>query len=217
MLTDDKRERGPYASGLARREAILKATVDLLAEVGFHGMSLRDVARKVGISHPGVIYHFPSKEALLMAVVEQYEEEAGIRISSLAEMESVEAFESVFHMLANMHDYPMVVEMECMLVTEASSELHPAHEHFVERNAQIRQVFTKAWDHLKATGKVTPEEDGRELAQSFLAMWHGLMAVWLYDRTLNVVDILARYVLSHFTPEAQVEIGERFRAGGWIA
>ena len=70
-MVAEKRERGPYQSGLARREAILDAAVDLLAEVGYHGMSLRDVARHVGISHPGVIYHFPSKEALLMSVVQR--------------------------------------------------------------------------------------------------------------------------------------------------
>lgn len=43
-------ERGPYAGGVARREAILDATVDMIAEVGYHGLSMRDVARRVGIS-----------------------------------------------------------------------------------------------------------------------------------------------------------------------
>ena len=41
MPSSDRRTRGSYASGLARREAILDAAVDLLGEVGYHGMSLR--------------------------------------------------------------------------------------------------------------------------------------------------------------------------------
>ena len=32
-------ERGSYAGGVARREAILDATVDMIAEVGYHGLS----------------------------------------------------------------------------------------------------------------------------------------------------------------------------------
>ena len=66
-----KKERGPYAGGLARRQKILDTTVALLGEVGYYGLSMRDIARRVGISHPGVIYHFPTKEALLAAVIER--------------------------------------------------------------------------------------------------------------------------------------------------
>ncbi|MGO2586044.1 MAG: TetR/AcrR family transcriptional regulator, partial [Brachybacterium tyrofermentans] len=39
--------------GQARREAILDGAAALFAERGYHGASLRDISRRVGISHPG--------------------------------------------------------------------------------------------------------------------------------------------------------------------
>ena len=43
-MVAEKRERGPYQSGLARREAILDAAVDLLAEVGYHSTVIADLS-----------------------------------------------------------------------------------------------------------------------------------------------------------------------------
>jgi len=39
--------------------------------VGARGLSLREVARSVGVSHPAVYRHFAGKESLLAAIAEQ--------------------------------------------------------------------------------------------------------------------------------------------------
>ncbi|WP_444593972.1 TetR/AcrR family transcriptional regulator [Brachybacterium sp. AOP3-A1-3] len=62
--------------GQARREAILDGAAALFAERGYHGASLRDISRRVGISHPGMLHHFASKEVLLGAVVDRLEAHA---------------------------------------------------------------------------------------------------------------------------------------------
>ena len=51
------------------RTLILQATVELLADRGFSGMSIRDISEKLGISKAAVFYHFPSKEAIVEALV----------------------------------------------------------------------------------------------------------------------------------------------------
>jgi AcrR family transcriptional regulator len=57
----------------ARREQLLAVTLDLFAEKGVHGTSIRDIAQAAGITE-GLIYHyFPSKSALLQAVIERYD------------------------------------------------------------------------------------------------------------------------------------------------
>lgn len=52
------------------RERILAATEELLGEVGYHGMRLRQVAQRVGIQKSSLFHHFASKEALYRATVE---------------------------------------------------------------------------------------------------------------------------------------------------
>jgi TetR/AcrR family transcriptional regulator, repressor of fatR-cypB operon len=56
---------------LDKREAILKAMLDLIVERGFHNAPMSVLAKRSGAS-PGVIYHyFPSKDDLIHAVFER--------------------------------------------------------------------------------------------------------------------------------------------------
>ena len=53
------------------RRAILDTAATMFAEKGFVGTNLRDIADALGMSRPGLYYHFPSKENLLEAIVEE--------------------------------------------------------------------------------------------------------------------------------------------------
>lgn len=57
-----------------RRAQIIAAAFDEFAAGGYQQASLRSIAAKVGITHPGVLYHFRSKEELLVAVLREHEE-----------------------------------------------------------------------------------------------------------------------------------------------
>lgn len=57
--------------GRRRREAVLDAAEQLFHERGFHGVSVDDLGAAAGISGPGLYRHFPSKDALLMAVLDR--------------------------------------------------------------------------------------------------------------------------------------------------
>ena len=48
-----------------RREQILAVAAELFARHGFHGVSMDDLGKAVGISGPGLYRHFPSKDAML--------------------------------------------------------------------------------------------------------------------------------------------------------
>lgn len=53
-----------------RPEEILEAALDEFNERGFDAARMEDVARRAGISKAGVYLYFPSKEALLKALIE---------------------------------------------------------------------------------------------------------------------------------------------------
>jgi AcrR family transcriptional regulator len=55
----------------ARREQLLDATKALVAEAGFHAVSIEAVARQAGITRPIVYRHFDDLPALLEALVER--------------------------------------------------------------------------------------------------------------------------------------------------
>jgi AcrR family transcriptional regulator len=57
----------------ARRKELLEALIDAFATGGIGGRSLREVAEAVGTSHRMLIYHFGSREELLLEIVEEVE------------------------------------------------------------------------------------------------------------------------------------------------
>jgi AcrR family transcriptional regulator len=54
-----------------RRERILRAAADLAARRGFHTVGLADIGAEAGIVGSGVYRHFPSKDAILVALLDQ--------------------------------------------------------------------------------------------------------------------------------------------------
>ena len=64
-----------------RREIVLEIAAGFFVRKGFNGTSIRDIAKEAGMLPGSLYYHFPSKEALLVAVFEE-----GVqRISAAAE------------------------------------------------------------------------------------------------------------------------------------
>jgi len=58
---------------LTRRERILHGAAEVVSRHGYHGASLRAIARHVGMSHPGMLHHFPTKQSLIDGIVEHLE------------------------------------------------------------------------------------------------------------------------------------------------
>jgi AcrR family transcriptional regulator len=53
----------------SRRKAILRAADRVVVEEGVSGLTLEAVAREAGVSKGGLLYHFPSKEALISGMI----------------------------------------------------------------------------------------------------------------------------------------------------
>lgn len=67
MASRRRPPRAPYHHGDLRR-ALLEAARAVLREQGPEGCSLREVARRAGVTHAAPYHHFPSREALLGAL-----------------------------------------------------------------------------------------------------------------------------------------------------
>ncbi|MFE9995743.1 TetR/AcrR family transcriptional regulator [Streptomyces avermitilis] len=71
--TADQRDQRPYHHGDLRR-AILGAALDVIATDGPSALSLRDLARRAGVSHAAPAHHFKDRTGLLTAIAaEGYE------------------------------------------------------------------------------------------------------------------------------------------------
>jgi AcrR family transcriptional regulator len=70
VSTTDSRVRNPRGQGSRLRDDIVAAAVDILETTGSHeAITLRAVARHVGISAPSIYGHFADREAIVAAVI----------------------------------------------------------------------------------------------------------------------------------------------------
>ena len=66
-----------------RRSEIVDAAIDIFGRQGYRQGSLREVAAAVGLTVPGLLHYFPSKEALLAATLEQRNHRRRERLDSV--------------------------------------------------------------------------------------------------------------------------------------
>jgi AcrR family transcriptional regulator len=65
------------------REKLLRAAVEYVAAHGISDLSLRQLAAALGTSHRMLVYHFGSKEGLLVAVVREVERQQRAALAEL--------------------------------------------------------------------------------------------------------------------------------------
>lgn len=63
------------AAGLERRNELLRVAIEVFGERGFAGAPIDEIARRVGIRRPSVLYHFPDKTTLYRAAISRVVED----------------------------------------------------------------------------------------------------------------------------------------------
>ncbi len=71
MKNDEKKPRRRSQAATAKRSAILQAALALFSQFGIHGTSLDRVAEGAEVSKTNLLYYYPSKEVLYVAVLKE--------------------------------------------------------------------------------------------------------------------------------------------------
>ncbi|MFJ2212689.1 TetR/AcrR family transcriptional regulator [Streptomyces sp. NPDC101062] len=160
-----------------RRADILRATLEVIAERGYRGATLGAVAERAGLTQQGLLHYFPTKEALLLAVLEERDQwdtggrsdgRRGWRLDLLGSLVEYNAMR------------PGIVQTFSALLGESVTESHPAREFFTRRYTQVRAEMTEVLrsefgDRLPSG--LTPEQT----APLLTAVLDGLQYQWLLD------------------------------------
>lgn len=182
-----------YATGRQRREQIVATAAAVYTEAGYDGASLREIAKRVGISHATLKYHFPSREALLAAVLERRDEQDAARVPSDADADAdavaeagagvgvadLAGLEYLLDLAVHNQRHPRIVELYVRLAAEAVPEGHPAHDYFTRHYDQARDAARSAFAALDAAGRLRPGVDPGAAAVTFIALMDGLQVQWL--------------------------------------
>jgi AcrR family transcriptional regulator len=169
---------GGYLKGRIRREDIITAAAAAYGELGYHGSSLREIAKRVGISHAGLLYYFPTKEALLAAVLERRDADDSER-EQLTVPPGLDVLRHFVALAEHNVRHPGIVDLYSRLAAEAVAPDHPAHEYFVRHYRAARDGVHESFEVLAARGELRDGVDPTLAALTFIALMDGLQVQWL--------------------------------------
>ena len=169
---------GGYLKGRIRREDILAAAVAVYAEAGYHGSSLREIAKRAGITHAGLLYYFPTKEALLAAVLERRDAEDVAR-ERLATPPGLEFLRHMLALAGHNVRHRGIVDLYSRLAAEAVAPSHPAHDYFARHYAIAREHAELSFRVMAERGELRGGVDPVHAALCFVALMDGLQVQWL--------------------------------------
>ncbi len=191
-----RRDR-PRLPAAERRRQIIDVSSVLIAERGFWGMSMQDVADRCGLTVPGVLRHVGSKAGLLIAVLEHrdIEDARSLRAQlgvgadevpdewSAGGPDGVDLRQLCSATVRRNAEQPEFVLLFTVLEAESLTPSHPAHAYFVKRQEQAIAAFTSLAREISDR----PES----LARHLVAMMDGLQIQWL--RAPDTVDLVREW------------------------
>ncbi|MBA2811590.1 TetR/AcrR family transcriptional regulator [Streptomyces sp. KM273126] len=156
-----------------RRAEIVRAALEVIAERGYRGASMAAIAERVGLTQQGLLHYFPTKDALLVAVLKERDQ-----------WDAVPDSQWRLDLLGSLVEYnamrPGIVQTFSALLGESVTEGHPTREFFTERYVRVRATMAEA---LRAAyGERLPSGLTPERAAPLLvAAMDGLQYQWLLD------------------------------------
>lgn len=168
-------------SGDDRKRKILDESKKLFAQKGLHGVSVDEIARRVKMS-PALLYrHFPSKESLYDAVLEEI---------------SCKREDYVDAILAEEANFPSVLRKITQLYTQSVSRepdyLRMEMQSALDGSSATAQFFENRWKpfvdfveieikDLKASGKIDKDVDPRVAGM----LYQGMVREALYAKCIS--------------------------------
>ncbi len=178
-----------------RKEQVIHEATRFFGQYGFHGAKLADIARAAGVTEPGLLHHFPSKEHLLMEVLAERDRLDRERFGPNLPGEGSDSLSFLEDLVEHNETVPGLVQLFTVLVAESIDDQHPGHAFFKQRyqalRVQMGEVLKKAQEH----GEIRNDIPAGDLVIMLFAMMDGLQIEWLYEpETVHMARLYKQFL-----------------------
>ncbi len=186
--------RGPYRRGVEHRAQIVRSASEAFATLGYTGGSLRTIAGNVGSTSAALIQLFGSKEALLMAVLEDWTTQN--RDVVIADRDGLAFFRALGGLMEFHLQHRGLLELFITLAAEASNPTHPAHTFIRNRYAEVQREWSEHLRVARDRGEIaglTERQISSEI-HTLLAVADGLELQWLLRPEIDLPRLFGTYL-----------------------
>jgi len=159
------------------RNALLEAVGEIISEKGLGAVSLREAARRAGVSHAAPSHHFGDKMGMLTAFATRGFEEFGQRMQVAADSAAGEGVEAQFRAIG-IEYLRFAVERQPYFEVMFRSEMHDSQDPDLKCTSHssfgVLMKLVEAMDPAELDGA-----DPMHVAMGAWATVHGLATLWL--------------------------------------
>ncbi len=182
-----------------RKDSIVKTSIEVMNEYGVQALSTKEVAKREGISEGAIFKHFPKKNDLIVATLEQYAEYDEVIFEAINQ-KSMDAKEAIVYFFdefsSHYEEYPAITAID-----QALDELR----YNPELEERIKEVIDKRREYLltliekgQRTGLIENDLDKADLVEIILGTFHGICLKWrisnynfsLKEKTLRAIKMV---------------------------
>jgi len=184
-----------YAKGVARRQEILDQAIEVFADKGAEGTSLRAIAEKIGVSHAALLHYFGSREELLVEVLREGERRHSTDKRSTGTQETPQGREEVVGGMVRAAERNVTIPGFVSLYTSLlAGSLEPdkeySREFFSVRFARIRERLAELIRVGQTEGTIRRGIEPEAMAALVIAASDGLQTQWLLEPTVDIAKSL---------------------------
>lgn len=172
--------------GERTKERIIQAAFALFSEQGFATTSVRDIAARADITHVGLMHHFPSKDDLLLTLLE-YREQQDVEELGRYVDGGDPVFAWTLEVLKQNIAHPDRVQLFVTLSAESTMDGHPAQAYFIRRYDRLVAALSNSFAARFVTSPPSYDVSPRDAAIELIALMDGLQVQWLL--TPDAIDM----------------------------
>jgi AcrR family transcriptional regulator len=168
-------ERGQVqARGRLRRRVILDAALRQFASSGYRGTTIAAVAAAAGITDAGLLYHFPTKESLLVAVLAHHDQIEADRFAEVPGLSDLGAIRRLGAWGEMMEQEPNFMALHVVLSAEHLREESATNTYFRQRYEWLLVMISSLFTNAREAGEIRSDVDPHREASAFVAYVDGL-------------------------------------------
>lgn len=179
-----------YAKGVARRQEILDRAIEVFADKGAEGTSLRAIAEKIGVSHAALLHYFGSREELLVEVLRE-----GERRHSTYGRDDARVKEQVVGGMVRAAERNVTIPgfvslYTSLLAGSLEADKQYSREFFSMRFARLRERLAELIRIGQEEGSIRRGVEPEAMAALVIAASDGLQTQWLLEPTVDIAKSL---------------------------
>lgn len=120
-----------------RQSQIVSESINLISEMGIQGLTIKNLAKKIGVSEPAIYRHFSNKMEILLTILDSFKQDKQLVLTkiSLNQISSMQKLETIY-----LHQFRTFTQNPALAAVIFSEEIFTNDDRLSEKVYQIMET-----------------------------------------------------------------------------